>query len=150
VLGVALVLLLSGCTAAARGRVVGHTSGEPIVGAVVTVSGESTRTDEAGAFALAGIDKGTATGSVTASGFPEVVFDLDFSKGDATSTVEIADVVVTISLRELAVEPQEVASVTITLDGQPVSLTQSLTNVAPESRTLVVQAPDHEPYSAAV
>ena len=81
VLGCLLVPMLAGCTRTVQGRVVGRTSGEPMVDALVTISGESTRTDTAGAFLLNGIGGETAKGAVAASGFPEISFDVDLSKG---------------------------------------------------------------------
>jgi hypothetical protein len=150
VLGAALALTVTGCTATVSGHVVGHTSGEPIVGAVVTVSGESTRTDAHGDFTLAGIDKGAAKGSVTSSGFPETTFNLDLSRGNANQTVALTDAVVTVTLKEAAVEPQAISSATVTLDGRPVTLGQPLGDIAPGTHTLAVQAKDHEPYSAQV
>jgi len=150
VLGCTLTLFTTGCsnTATVSGRVVGHTSGDPIAGAVVTASGETTQTDATGFFSLAGVSKATTKGSVAASGFPEAQVDLDFSNGDASATVEITDAAVTVSIKELAVEPQKITSATITLDGQPVVIGVPLENVAPGTRTLAVTVKDHEPYSA--
>jgi hypothetical protein len=129
---------------------VGQTSGEPIIGATVTVSGESTQTDAAGAFMLTGVDKGTASGSVVASGFAQVSFGLDFGKGDASATVEVADAEVVISIKELAIEPQEVTSATVSIDGQSVALGQPARTLAPGTRTITVSSPGHEAYSAQV
>ena len=150
VLGCLLVPMLAGCTRTVQGRVVGRTSGEPMVGALVTISGESTRTDTAGAFLLTGIGGETVKGAVVASGFPEVAFDVDLSRGDANSVVQIADAVVEVSLKEAAIEPRDVTTATVTLGGRLVTPGQPLTNVAPGTHALVVQATDHEPYSAEV
>jgi len=133
-----------------QGRVVGRTSGEPMVGALVTISGESTRTDTAGAFLLTGIGGQTAKGTVVASGFPEASFDVDLSKGDATSTVQIADAAVSVTLKERAVEPAEIASAAVTVSGRSMVAGQPLTNLAPGKYTLAVDAPGHEPYSAEI
>lgn len=150
VLGCLLILILAGCTRTVQGRVVGSTSGEPMVGALVTISGESTRTDAAGAFLLTGIGGETAEGALIASGFPETSFDVDLSKGDASSTVQVIDAVVSVSLKERAVEPAEITSATITLGGRPVVTGQPLKNLAPGKYTLAVAAANHEPYSAEV
>ena len=150
VLGCLLVPILAGCTRTVQGRVVGRTSSEPMVGALVTISGESTRTDAAGAFLLTGIGGETAKGAVVASGFPETSFDVDLSKGDASSTVQVTDAVVSVSLKERAVEPAEITSATITLGGRPVVTGQPLKNLAPGKYTLAVAAANHEPYSAEV
>jgi hypothetical protein len=147
---IALALLLCGCTAAVSGRVVGHTSGNPIEGATVSASGVSTQTGALGEFTLSGLSGGTTTGSVSASGFPEASFAIDLSRGEASQTVEIQDAAVTVSLKELATEPQEIASATVTLDGRVMSAGQSLENVAPGTRLLTVSAADHEAYSATV
>ena len=146
----AAALLLSGCTATVSGRVVGHTSGEPIAGALVTVSGKSTRTDASGAFVLNGLEKRTAQGAVVASGYPSASFDTDLSQRDTSETVRVADAALTVGLNELAIEPQELTTATITLDGVTVVLGQQLKNLAPGAHILTVSAPDHEDYSGQI
>jgi len=143
-------LLLVGCTANVSGRVVGRTLGEPVAGARVTISGESTLTDGAGNFVFTGVDKSTSKGAVTASGFPETTFEVDLRGGDASSTVAIVDAVVIVGIKELAVEPREVPTATVTLDGQAVSIGQPVKSVVPGAHTLTIDAPGHESFEGSV
>jgi hypothetical protein len=137
-------LLLVGCTTTLRGTVVSGTSGAPVAGAQVRVSGKSAVSDSGGSFVITGLPRGKASGSIETSGMSSTSFVIDLAGGDASETLKISDSRLAIKVIEAAIEPKEVTGYVVTLDDVEVEKATTLTGLAPGRHTLKISAKDHE------
>lgn len=148
---VAIAVAVSGCTSGASGKVVSAITGEPIVGAIVEVSGSTTMTGEGGVFSFDGLKRGKYQGLVRVEGYPPTRFSLDLSKGDGSTVVEIADSELTVQVNEKALEAKAIQAFMIKLDGVAATGQATLLErLAPGKHKLVVEADNHEAYEATV
>lgn len=145
------VLLTNGCTAALTGSVVSATVGEPIAGAVVCIAETTVATNSRGTFEMLGLARDEATGTVLVEGFAPYEFTVDLKTGDQTLAVEIPDCAVTVNVVERAVEPAEVGTMTVTLDGEnPTVLPSTFSGLPPGVHRLSVESEDHESLESTI
>ncbi|MDP2181384.1 MAG: carboxypeptidase regulatory-like domain-containing protein [Actinomycetota bacterium] len=142
---------LTGCTSRLEGKVVSASTGEPIAGAVVKVADSTSTTDGTGAFTFEGLKRQDITGTVEVEGFPPYEFSTDLQKGNQSLTLKIPDYVLTVEVKEKALEPAEIATMTVTLDGiETTSTPAAFRRVAPGVHVLTVAADGHETHEATV
>lgn len=148
-LAVIASIAITGCTSGLTGSVVSATTGDPIVGARVTIGNQTIQTDANGEFAFEQLSRAEFTGSVAVTGFPVTEFTCDVSNGSDSVAVKIEDAVVLINTTEAAVEPAAVVVTAATLDGvEATGCPLAFPPVPPGEHHLVISAENHETYDA--
>lgn len=144
-------LLAPGCTTTLTGSVVSATTGEPYAGAEIRIAEATAMTDSRGIFEVPGLARVETTGTVVVDGFAPHEFTVDLKNSNQVLAVEIPDCCVTVNVTETAVEPAEIGTMTVTLDGEEATGSPpAFFNLPPGIHILSVVSPDHDSHESTI
>ena len=147
------LLLLSGCgprMTTVSGKVTSDTTGEPIVGALVRVSGKEVRTAADGVFRLANVPEGTVKAAVVVTGYPTVEMSGTAGEEAKPIYVRVPDALLVIAVAERALEAKPARNAVVLIDGQPASVGTTIGPLPPGKHTVEVQGRTLMPFAAPI
>ena len=146
---VALAAVVSACSASVSGRVSSETSHKPVVGALVSIAGQSARTLADGSYALKSVKTGSRTLIVSANGFARFSTQMVVKRGANALDLVLQDGAVSGTVDELSTTPHPLSGAAVTLAGSTTTTDSSgsfqLTGVPIGSQELRVEASGHDP-----